>query len=293
MANVCIFNNLNFFLGGFLDAFSPKRSYVEIMKSFQACAIYTPVLVPCLAMRFWLHPCEPYAPGFWLLDECSHLEKWNSFTISGSNATLYWAFICLLFTWALSKLIANHFFVNYQFVFLIASCIRYYLDNLLVQIRNPGKRFSTLEMIQYYKKIQLMMCFFNRVNQNYFIPVLLFLIGISYVIPSFAFLTVLSTMSIPQIFIMGSASYQVVICLFVGCGIFGGIYDDSIETLHAFRTANIQLETSKERKLCAKLVRSLCPIKVMIGSVNYIDKLEPITMSDFFLGMLVNLLLLR
>lgn len=142
-----------FFLGGFLTAFLPNRRYIWVLKSFQACAIYTPVLVPCLAIRFWLQPCEPYAHGFWLLDQCSHLNKWNSFTLSGSTATLYWAFICLLFTWAFGNLIANQIFVNYQFVFLIAACIRYYLDNLLAQIQISRKGFSTLEIIQKYKKI--------------------------------------------------------------------------------------------------------------------------------------------
>ncbi len=68
---------------------------------------------------------------------------------------------------------------------------------------------------------------------------------------------------------------------------------DSIEILHAFRTTNVQLETTKERKVCAKLVRSLVPIKIMIGTVNYVDQLAPITLSDLFLGVLVNLLLLR
>ncbi len=228
------------------------------LKSSQLCAIYTPVLIPCLAIRFWLQPCEPYAPGFWILDKCSHINLWNLFTLEGPYATLYWACCCLLFTWALTKLEANHFFILYQFIFLIASCIQYYLDNLLVHIRNQRKRFSTLEMIQNYKKLQLMMCFFNKLNQDIFIPILLFLIGVSYVIPSFAFLTVKGGMSIPQIFIMISATFQCFICLFVGCGIFRRIHVDSIETIHAFRTINVQLETKKRKKGLCKIGSFSC-----------------------------------
>ncbi len=265
-----------------------------VLKSFQICAIYTPVLIPCLTIRFWLQPCEPYAPGFWLLDECKNqINSWSSFTLTGLSATLYWACICLLFTWALTKLLANDFFVLYQFVLVVASCIRYYLDNLFAQITDPEKRFSTLEMIQNYKRIQLMMRCFNGVNQDYFIPILLFAIGVAYVIPAYAFLTVKGAMSVPQLVIMGSATGQCVICLFVGCGIFGGIFENSSEILSTFRTTIVQLGTRRERKVCEKFVRSLCPIKVMIGTVNYLDKLTPITFFDYFLGILVDLLLLK
>jgi len=265
-----------------------------ILRSYQICAIYTPVLIPCLAVRFWLKPCEPYAPGFWILDECTknNDKLWNFFTLTGSIATIYWLFFCLLFTWALTKLLANDFFVLYQFVFVIAACIKYYLDNILVHVGNPRKELSNLEMIRVYRRLQLMMRFFNGVNQNYFIPILLFAIGVAYVIPAFAFISLKGEMSIPQFVIMGSAIGQVVICLF-GCGIFGGIYENSSEALHAFRKKNFLLESKKERKICSKFVQSFAPMKVMIGSVNFVDKLTPITLFDYFLGILVDLLLLK
>ncbi len=138
-----------------------------------------------------------------------------------------------------------------------------------------------------------MIRFFNGVNQDYFTSVLIFIIGVGCVVSLFAFITVKGAMSIPQFLLLGSAVVQVVICVTFGYGIFGGMYDDSLQILQAFRTTKVNLETRNERKICAKEVNSLCPIKVMIGSVNYIDRLTPITLIDFFLGILANLLLLK
>lgn len=229
----------------------------------------------------------------WILDECSKFHLWNSFVLTGSISKLYWACICVIFTWAMTKLLANHFFVCYQFFFVVASCIRYYLDNLLARVGNRRKSFSTPEMIRIYRQLQLMIRFFNGVNSDVFTSIFIFIIGVACVVSLFAFIAVKSAMSIPQFVILGSAAGQVVICMGFGYGIFGGIDDDSIQTLQAFRTSNACLESRIEQKVCAKLVKALSPLKVMIGSVNYVDKLTPITLIDFFLGILVNLLLLK
>lgn len=55
---------------------------------------------------------------------------------------------------------------------------------------------------------------------------------------------------------------------------FGGIYDNSVQTLQDFRTTNLKLVTEIERKWFAKSVSSLIPLKVMIGSVNFLTDLR-------------------
>lgn len=252
-------------------------------------------MIPCLAIRYWLYPCLPFSPGFWILETCSkyHTNIFDTFALSGFLELFYWACICSLVAWSVSILLANQFFVSYQLFFVVASCIRYYLNNLLLHIKNQRKQLSTPDLIRLYKKLQLMTCFFNRINQDMFTSVLLFINGLTYVICLFSFLTVKTSMSIPQLVILSSATCQVLITITFGYGIFGGIYNDSVRVLQAFRSKNTHLKARNETKVCVKLVHSLCPLKVMIGSVNYFDRLTPITLIDFFFGILVSLLLLK
>ncbi len=70
------------FVVGFLQAYSPKPSFLLVLKSFQICAIYTPMIIPCLALQYWFQPCKPFAPGFWILDECN-AALWSTFTLKG------------------------------------------------------------------------------------------------------------------------------------------------------------------------------------------------------------------
>ncbi len=265
-----------------------------MLKIFQVCAIYSPVLMQCVAIRFWLQPCVISAPGFVLLKECSqdHANLWNGYTVSGAVASVYWTCVCLLLTWSITILISNQFFVTYQFFFIMASCLRFYIKNLLAHAQNGSKPFRSLDLIKIYRELELMTRLFNRINQNGFISNIIFLLGVSFVISLFAFITIKDAMPILQFVIMASALVQTYICLLVGYGIFGGLYDDSSQTLKAFKSPNFNLGTRNERKVVTKLIYSLQPLKVMIGSVNFVDKLTPVTLIDFCIQQLVSILLL-
>ncbi len=85
-----------------------------------------------------------------------------------------------------------------------------------------------------------MMRYFNGVNQDAFTSSLIFVVGVSYVVAMYAFVTAKNGMSIPQFVILGSTIGQVPLCITFGYGIFGAIYDVSIKALQAFRTTNDQ-----------------------------------------------------
>ncbi len=195
--------------------------------------------------------------------------------------------------WSVDLLVENHFFVCYHIKILVALCLRYYLNSLLVNIRTGNPRINSVDGIKVYRELQLMIRFFNGFHQDMFISILILMVGACFVVPLFTFITANDAMTIPQFFIFGTAIFQVPMCITIAFGTFGGIYDDSVETIQSLRAANSIVRNKIDRKICAKSVRSLGPLKVMVGSVNFFDKLTPMTFVDFCIDILVNLLLLK
>lgn len=278
-----------------MDSYSTSRNQILALKALQLCGTSSPFYAPCFALHLFIQPCVPFAPGFWILEKCSQQSVgiWTTFRLSGTVANIYWTCCCLLVTWSLRQMIENNFFVVYNITILIAFCLRHYLNQLLVHINVKNSKFGTYGGIKVYRKLQLMILLFNRFHQGLFLPTFLFIVGVSFVIPLFAFITAADTMSVPQIFIFGSAIVQVPLCLAMAFDTFGGIYDDSLNAKQAFHEAIFNLESKFERKIFSKCVRSLSPLRVMIGSVNYFDRLTSMTFVDFCVDILVNLLLLR
>lgn len=259
-----------------------------LIKNFQIFAITTPAILPCHATRIWLNPCLPYAPGFAYLQECSTQIESHGNLLSGPIAKYYWTFSCFLLFWSVKELMANHFFVVNQLYFLVAFCLSYYLNTLLV---NTSSTIPNWTLVKLYRELQLLLCYFNRINQDIFISTLLYFISIGNVIGMFAFITGRTEMSFMQFWIMGSAASQSYLCIIFGYGTFGKIFNDSYKLLKAFSAVKVSMK--EQNKFYRKSVKSLQPLKVMLGSVNFVDQLTPIALIDFFLGILVNLLLLK
>ncbi len=103
-----------------------------------------------------------------------------------------------------------------------------------------------------------MICFYNGFYQDMFVSILILMVGFCFVIPLFSFITVINTMTIPQIVIEGAALVQAPMCITMAFGTFGGSYEDSIET------ENSNLETNKERK-------NFCESNSFVGSTKCYD----------------------
>ncbi len=270
-------------LDRFLESYTSNRTQILVLKGCQVCGMISIVYTPCLAFHFWLNPCVPFAPGFWFLEECTeyHGNTWSPFTLNRTATNIYMICYGVLMNWSWRQMVVNHFFVSYHITILVAFCLRHYLNNLLAHIKTGSPEYSNIATIRVFRKIQLMIRFYNEFHQDMFISILILMVGFCFVVPVFSFITVLNTMTIPQIIIEGAAIIQVPMCITIAFGTFGGIYDDSCEAIQAFRTANSNLETKTERKVCTKSIRSLGPLKVMIGSFNFFDKLTPMTYVDF------------
>lgn len=304
-----VFNQLDFqwlclklilfkFAGQFLRDYSPPKSFTWIMLTFQIFAITSPMLPLCYIVRLWATPCVPFAPGFWLLQECTNvscIEPQNMFVFKGLIANLFWFCSCLLILWSVTIILSNYLAITYQFLFLIASCLRYFLDGILSHQKQSTIDTPPFEMIQLYKKLQLMTRLFNVLNGDIFMFVLLILLVVSNIVALYAFVTVKGEMIFPQFVVMTSALMQTVLCIVFGYGIFGTVFGNSMKFIQLLRKIEMQRSCvdSQKRRFILRVFNSLPPLKIMLGSVNYFGRLTSIKIFDLCIEILANLLLLK
>ncbi len=268
--------------------------YLFVIRTFQVFSITTPGLLPSHCIRLWLQPCVPHSPGFWLLEECSEILGKQTFYFTGTPSVLYWTLICALVYWSIIKILAYHILITYQIYFLLAFCFRFYMSTLLSNVQRPINKQQCSRVVMFYRELQLLICFYNKINQDGFILSLLFLIGTGNVMGLLAFIICRDEMNFLQFLVMGSAVFQSFPCLLFGYGALGRIYADSTSALDAFRSISIHgTDAKRTRKIFQKSVKSFQPLKVKLGSVNFIVQLTPATFQNFFNDILVNLLLLK
>ncbi len=136
--------------------------------------------------------------------------------------------------------------------------------------------------------------YFNIIHQDIVIASLLYFMGESFVLGMFTLITSWDKLSFPQLLISGTGATESFAAILIFFGVFGRVYADSIKTIECLRTSGIHVESDLEsRKTVGKIVKSLQPLKIKIGSVNFVDRLTPVTFIDFCFGILVNMLLLK
>ncbi len=278
--------------------YKPGKYYIFAIKAFQALAIIgTPIICTSVTLRHFTQKCLPYSPGFELLEQCAHIiGRAQTFVLGGAIAIIYWFIVCLIFFWSFLKLSGGFFFFVVQCYIVESCCIRYYLRNIWKNLLHPRTNINTLSVIQIYKQLQILVCYFNNIHQNIFAINLLSLVGSCMVIGLYAIITSWSVMTNIQFLVLSAAASRALVGFMLCFGNFGGIYTDSLQFIYVLKNPTKlvrgEMRTSNELKLQRKLAQSIQPLKIRIGSVNYVDKLTPIRFIDFCFGILVNMLLL-
>ncbi len=276
----------------------PRKSFILAIKAFQVISILgTPITITSLAMRYFTQKCLPYAPGFELLQQCANIiERERSFLLSGPIAIVYWFFVCLLFHYSFLKLSGGFFFFVIQCYMVESCCLRYYLRNIWTNLLNPSSNKNTLLIIQIYKQLQILVGYFNNIHQDIFAINLLNLVGLCMVIGLYAIITSWSVLTNLQFFVLSMAALRSLVGFLLCYGNFGGLLQDSVQFIALLKKPeNLdkgEMRTKNNIRLKNKLAQSLQPLKIKIGSVNYVEKLTPIMFIDFCFGVLVNMLLL-
>lgn len=295
---------LNVYLGQVKLLHVPSKDYIVAIKCFQISAIFCSLAITvCHVTRLLVQKCLPYAPGFEFLQDCKSVnskDQYISFYLNSTMSTLYWASINLIYFVTLLKLGGGCMFVLLQLYFVESCCIRFYLKNLLVNISsNRSKQSDTSSIVRLYKQLQLILRFYNQINQDIFVIVVLQLVGLGIIIGLFALISSWSVITNLQCFVLLFVLLQSAFGLMICFGNFAGIYEDSLDFIARLRLpCFIKMSFNCRRDVRQfvknrKVIKSLFPLKVRIGSVNYVDRFTPITFTDLCFGTVVNMLLLK
>lgn len=271
-----------------------------MVKGFQMCAIVTaPIVLICHAFRLWIQPCVPFAPGFWILSKCSHtvdnLYNWGF--LGEPYQSIFWTTVCYLIASSGVTFFGCQFLGTIQFCFVVASCIRYYLNNIFANIQLLGtNQLAEMKLAKLYKELQILLCYFNKIHEDIVMSTGLYFMGVTFVIGIFALMTNWETANVFQFIVMTVGASQSFVGIMALFGTLGGIFVDSVKTIGSFNTKRARVEWRGNLRQCkvhSKIVKSLKPLKIKIGSVNFVDRLTPVTFIDFCFGILVNMLLLK
>lgn len=281
---------------------TPKKTKIAAIKLLQiSCIASPPVIFTGLVGRFWLQPCNPYVPLFDFLDKCSqYANKYyisNMLNSSGKFSMIYWTGYCLLLYYLVMKPSLGCLFALGQTYFVQSCCIQYYLKTIFENVNRRSSFSDRQRLVKLYKQIQLLVCYYNEIHQDIFTNAVLWFVGLCIVIGLYAIITSFSIIAPLQLLVLGSASSQAVIGFVLCFGNFGAIYDESQNILAGFRTRAILSQFSStqltEYRFENKVAKSIQPVKIKLGSVNFVDGMMPITFIDFCFGMLVNMLLIK
>ncbi len=273
------------------------------IKLFQLCATFTPyVLTGSHVVRCFIQRCLPYAPGFEFLGSCEELSKSDKhfhLYLPQPISLVYWVAINLVYVVTFVKLGEGFFFVTIQLYFVQSCCIRYYLSTMLANMSKTSKFRKTTTIIKLYKQLQLILRYYNQLHQDIFVIVLLHLVGLCIIIGLFAVISSWNIITNVQCLVLTASALQAIFGLMILFGNFAGIYEDSlsfIANLRLPRTNTASTISGNEKHSLEKnrkIAKSLFPLKVRIGSVNFVDRFTPITFIDFCFGIVVNMLLLK
>lgn len=100
----------------------PGRKYTLAVKLFQFSGIISPPLITvCFISMLWFAPCKPYAPGFYVLNQCAEYTEQqsgdNEFLLQGYLSNIYLVVVCSIIFHSLMKPILGCVAILFQLFF--------------------------------------------------------------------------------------------------------------------------------------------------------------------------------
>ncbi len=103
-----------------------------------------------------------------------------------------------------------------------------------------------------------------------------------------------SDLTILQVILFGCCSLDTFLAILVVLGTFASLHSESTDTVNYLQTEfsekYVAFRRHGSKQLKMRLI-SLIPLHVKLGSVNYIDQMTPMTLFEFCIDQLINLLL--
>lgn len=279
-----------------------KRGEKQIIRILQICGIITsPIAVLCFSMRIWLNPCIPFSLGRHVLQECSYYLTENSIQPDLSLISKLWMILICSFCFiSFINTCGGYMFSIVQLSYLQCCCFIQYIFIFktqcmhLVTHATDFKNSEVLNLLQVYKQLQVLVRYYNKIQQDAFIVVFLVFSGYALVLSVFAILHNGYSLTTLQLILFACIGIDGFLAIIVICGAFARLHTKSTDTLKYLQTKFVcsYVTTKKSGFKGVKMtLASFTPLQVNFGSVNYIEKMTPMTMFDFCILQLMNLLL--
>jgi len=244
-------------------------------------------------MQRWFSPCDSATFGYFLFPECSaslgpNQVKWG---IKSKAALLL---NCIITFWCNVDAFGIYVFYLVSISFVMSHCLSMFIKlfgKKADEILHTGNR----RWLHMYKELQLLNCYLNRIQQSVLLPLILYMCIVVFITAVFMLISRGDQLAFPELFLFSVSCIQTFLLIFVYFGFLARVYSYSNRTL-GFLRDNVVPRMGKGgglQKWGRKYVYSLHPLKISLGSVNFVDQLTPINLFNFSLSQIVSLLLLE
>lgn len=299
--------NSNMFLGNpLLPEMALSKTKNWIVRLPQIAGYITSVTLPvAYGLQRWLDNCSPATFAYFVLPNCDFPSKDNGSPNFSLDSIVRLTFICTWTVWLLLDNIGFFCFVVFELSLLPGFCFQFYMkffrksltasltqSNLHGILKVNQRPFSRKSNYIMYREIQVLSRYYNLIQQDKIIIGILDIVLIAFIICFYALISNGSNVSIPHLFLFSSGLLNGFLGISVCFGTFGGVHGESLDTLAFLKSSIIPRVAPVEQKMLTKYVASLQPIKIRVGSVNYVDNMTPIVLLHFCFSQIVNLVMM-
>ncbi|CAL8069315.1 unnamed protein product [Orchesella dallaii] len=272
-----------------------KEMVLKVVRLFDFIGTTTSVVSYIIYIcQIWVQPCFPGNFGYMFYAECKSQifsSGWttymNSWVEVAVKIILVWfSSTCALFMFSTFTLVVA------QFTCVFSFCYRNYLI-YLQNIMGLLKQQKTIcdeqrNDLIIYKQIQVLLIHHNCIHQSLIVVVLLNQAMFVVIVGLFLIIGMYTRLEIAQQLLFVVLGFDALLVLVVVFGILGLVYVSSMKTLEIGK----EIQILRKDPWARRYIRSWPPLKIGLGSVNFIDKLTGLVSVDFSVNQTVNLLMM-
>ncbi|CAL8098107.1 unnamed protein product [Orchesella dallaii] len=268
----------------------PVGTEVRVLKTLLLFAIgYAPSVAIPYSMLQWFMGCNSINFGYFTIPACHSTDtdgNWSIFSII--QLTLF----CIIGCWFVIDVIGGFALFVINFSLVQAYCLRRYVQYITsCLIAKPEKG---IVILPYFRQVQLLVRYYNNLQQDKLILMALFIGTASFCLSYFVIIALgVENISVPELlFFLVIANYAT---LFTNLytKMMSRVYGASTECNLVIKQKVLPKVPSRERKWVERYVKSFPLLKCYIGYNNYVDELTPLTLYSFCVDQTVSLLMVQ
>jgi len=155
---------------------------------------------------------------------------------------------------------------------------------------------SNFKTFLLYRQLQILYRFYNLIQHDVLLTSTIFLVANGPIVSAYVLIANGSSVTFEQLFMFLNGGVNCFFIALVQLGAMAKLYGESSRVIRDVKklsqSATIIHPNILMEKWLKRYLKSLTPLVAKMGSVNFLDKLTPVTILNFCLVQIVNLLLL-